>query len=74
MLKILPVIFALFLLTGCLGNTSVKKDGNPKSTVVYSYICLDGIEYLQATAIYNYGITTHLDENGKPILCEGEEK
>lgn len=89
-MKKLILLLAMFALVGCgppvATETSAVIDTQLNERLIYfydrgdtdklmiSYICIDGVEYLQ---IYGneykqgfYGITTHLNNNGLPVLCE----
>ena len=64
-LLVLGFSISVFCFSGC--SNEIQQDGFFES---YKYKCIDGTKYLIFSGFGDRsGITTVLDENGKPIKC-----
>lgn len=61
MKKLIALVFAIFLLTGCgqISRITALWTG-------YDEVCVDGVSYIQ----FSSGVSVKYDQSGKVVSCE----
>jgi outer membrane biogenesis lipoprotein LolB len=72
-MKYIFIVMAALLLLGC--NEGTRKPLNEftnNDASKFQEVCYDGQTYVAYYMYHQFGLTTKLDKNGKPIQCQGE--